>query len=324
MSGAAESICNDENINSSDSVSHCSIGHSSCNMKAKEVLEEFKKLYESRIKRIDQEGPNSLELKVKVLEEWVQELYKQNAMLVDAAEELEREACERVALLESRLKCSARAARESTLRLQQFESQALEASAKRVKAETSSLISGDLSSSISLDHSRKTSLLEQDVNKDSIIARLETEVTRLSQELALCESAQEINRLGISINERNEDAREARDVLTNEVAQKHDQVLLLRSENEKLEEDLHKASMQTRFKDDIIKEMRQEIRAARAKVAALEYHIECHNMECHNVKSCRYHNEKSTYPSAEKHDLQSSPQKISSSQETTTHRHANH
>lgn len=58
-----------------------------------------------------------------------------------------------------------------------------------------------------------------------------------------------------------------RAALTAEVAEKHDQVLGLRRDVQHLEEKLRQADMQTHFKDDIIKELRKEIKIRDNKVS---------------------------------------------------------
>ncbi|XP_048514791.1 GRIP and coiled-coil domain-containing protein 2 isoform X3 [Athalia rosae] len=58
---------------------------------------------------------------------------------------------------------------------------------------------------------------------------------------------------------------ETRDALTVEVAEKHDLVLTLRKELAMLEEQCRQSDMQTHFKDDIIKEMRRELKHAKSK-----------------------------------------------------------
>lgn len=55
--------------------------------------------------------------------------------------------------------------------------------------------------------------------------------------------------------------------LTAQVAEKHDQTVLLRREVAQLEEKLK----QTHFKDDIIKELRKEVKVARSKVSIQIY-----------------------------------------------------
>lgn len=54
-----------------------------------------------------------------------------------------------------------------------------------------------------------------------------------------------------------------------EVAEKHDQILRLKAEVNQLEKRLSQASMQTHFKDDVIKELRRECRSLMVKL----YHL---------------------------------------------------
>lgn len=49
-------------------------------------------------------------------------------------------------------------------------------------------------------------------------------------------------------------------MLALEVAEKHDQILRLKTEVNQLEENLRQANMQTHFKDDVIKELRRDCR----------------------------------------------------------------
>jgi hypothetical protein len=62
-------------------------------------------------------------------------------------------------------------------------------------------------------------------------------------------------------------AKDMREALTAEVADKHDQILALRREVQLLEQRCRQADMQTHFKDDIIKEMRKDIKVARLKAS---------------------------------------------------------
>lgn len=54
-----------------------------------------------------------------------------------------------------------------------------------------------------------------------------------------------------------------------EVAEKHDVVLALRKEVADLEEQCRQVNMQAQFKDDIIKDMRKELKQATLKVSEL-------------------------------------------------------
>jgi predicted nucleic acid-binding Zn-ribbon protein len=65
-------------------------------------------------------------------------------------------------------------------------------------------------------------------------------------------------------------AKDMREALTAEVADKHDRILALRHEIQLLEERCRQADMQTHFKDDIIKEMRKDIKDARFKASTFQ------------------------------------------------------
>lgn len=73
------------------------------------ILDEFRKLYESRIEKIDREpGGESdrVSMKLQVMSDWIKDLGEQNMMLVHTVEDLEQAACSRVKLLEEKLKQS--------------------------------------------------------------------------------------------------------------------------------------------------------------------------------------------------------------------------
>lgn len=61
---------------------------------------------------------------------------------------------------------------------------------------------------------------------------------------------------------------EMRDALTAEVAEKHDIILSLKQDILQLEEQCRQTNKHAQFKDDIIKELRKEIRQLRQQVSA--------------------------------------------------------
>ncbi|XP_069999397.1 early endosome antigen 1 [Penaeus vannamei] len=92
------------------------------------LLDEFTKIYSDRLQRVEQAALKTdnacyLQNKVCVLEAWVRDLGEQNAVLVATVEELEREAGERVALLEDRLTKMATTTRDSCLSLRDHQIQ---------------------------------------------------------------------------------------------------------------------------------------------------------------------------------------------------------
>ncbi|KAK8736933.1 hypothetical protein OTU49_004731, partial [Cherax quadricarinatus] len=92
------------------------------------LLEEFTKIYSDRLQRVEEtaikcDQKQYLENKVRVLESWIRDLGEQNAVLVVTVEELEREAADRVALLEDRLSKMATTTRESCVSLRDHQIQ---------------------------------------------------------------------------------------------------------------------------------------------------------------------------------------------------------
>lgn len=59
---------------------------------------------------------------------------------------------------------------------------------------------------------------------------------------------------------------ESKEALASEVAEKYDQVIALRREIQELEDKCHHLSMQTQFKEDIIKDLRKELKQVSQKV----------------------------------------------------------
>ncbi|XP_043518268.1 putative leucine-rich repeat-containing protein DDB_G0290503 isoform X1 [Frieseomelitta varia] len=73
------------------------------------IIDEFQKLYEARIENVDQEFESEFDkvsMKLEISKEWIKNLKEQNVMLVQVVEDLEQAACNRVKLLEERLKHS--------------------------------------------------------------------------------------------------------------------------------------------------------------------------------------------------------------------------
>ncbi|XP_071539635.1 uncharacterized protein [Panulirus ornatus] len=92
------------------------------------LLEEFTQIYSDRLQRVEQaamkcDEKQYLQNKVCILESWVRDLGEQNAVLVTTVEELEREAAERVSLLEDRLAKMATTTRESCVSLRDHQIQ---------------------------------------------------------------------------------------------------------------------------------------------------------------------------------------------------------
>ncbi|KMQ91619.1 early endosome antigen 1-like protein, partial [Lasius niger] len=73
------------------------------------ILDEFRKLYEGRIEKIERESggeSDRVSMKLQIMSDWIKDLGEQNTMLVHTVEDLEQAACNRVKLLEEKLKQS--------------------------------------------------------------------------------------------------------------------------------------------------------------------------------------------------------------------------
>ena len=73
------------------------------------IIDEFQKLYETRIENVDRELENEFDqvcMKLEISREWIRNLREQNVMLVKTVEDLEQAASDRVKLLEQKLQQS--------------------------------------------------------------------------------------------------------------------------------------------------------------------------------------------------------------------------
>ncbi|XP_025833087.1 uncharacterized protein LOC112905254 [Agrilus planipennis] len=71
------------------------------------IIVEMQKMYEEKMSILDREGGGdyeALQAKNRLQEMWIKDLIQQSKMLISAIQELEREATERVRLLEQRIK----------------------------------------------------------------------------------------------------------------------------------------------------------------------------------------------------------------------------
>ncbi|XP_068989327.1 putative leucine-rich repeat-containing protein DDB_G0290503 isoform X3 [Neodiprion pinetum] len=308
------------------------------------ILEDFRKLYEDRIRKIS-EGTDegSDHAKLKIMEEWVKDLGEQNAMLVRTVEELEHEAANRVILLEEKLRQSTaavaninkrstdddgsmtalanrvtqlmkdeetlqqrveflqsdirgllelirRARRENCWSLDGitfFEIQPndipapLDCTCGQEKEDTAEYITSLKEQVDQLKENEKQALLYQtnleeklaEQNKQVVlkeetirkyISKLQTLRDNLKNRSILANQIV-LQSSSPDIDLDSDESLETRDALTVEVAEKHDLVLSLREELAMLEEQCRQSDMQTHFKDDIIKEMRRELKQAKLK-----------------------------------------------------------
>ncbi|XP_043465093.1 polyamine-modulated factor 1-binding protein 1-like isoform X2 [Leptopilina heterotoma] len=83
----------------------------------------------------------------------------------------------------------------------------------------------------------------------------------------------QIQELEIQLKALQKESLESKEALASEVAEKYDQVIILRREIQELEDKCHHLSMQTQFKEDIIKDLRKELKQISQKDVHQTRHV---------------------------------------------------
>ncbi|CAG9858405.1 unnamed protein product [Phyllotreta striolata] len=269
-----------------------------------DIINEFKRLYENKMDEINKANcGDCLQEKLKLQQDWINDLSEQNELLVKAVEELEIEATERVKMLEDKLQRSAECIcevmkkyretdvansileepRRKIFNLENDVKNLLEF-LRRIREEqqwsTGGLVFYEISEKDLLGDKCVEEILndsiQESLNSDLVkgrkkiveqdrqlhdLERRTSEVEDLSRELKStreeCETLQK-------------NMADMRQVLTEEVAVKHDAILKLKREYQELEERCIQADKQTAFRDDIIKELRKEIKQLKQQVTSEE------------------------------------------------------
>ncbi|XP_051165160.1 polyamine-modulated factor 1-binding protein 1-like isoform X2 [Leptopilina boulardi] len=97
---------------------------------------------------------------------------------------------------------------------------------------------------------------------------------KLLHENDKCEAKnKQIQELEIQLTALQKESLESKEALASEVAEKYDQVIVLRREIQELEDKCHHLSMQTQFKEDIIKDLRKELKQISQKDVSHSKHV---------------------------------------------------
>ncbi|XP_074030064.1 uncharacterized protein isoform X9 [Leptinotarsa decemlineata] len=261
-----------------------------------DIINEFKRLYEEKIKEIDNAGGGDcMQEKIKLQQDWIGDLTEQNEMLVRAVEELEHEATERVNMLEDKLQQSAQCICEVMNRYREYDVTSailkepqqkifnLENDLKnlmefirRIREDNEWSVGGLKFYEISYqDLFGKNGEADFFVTKNNISRSLIGDIIKeekkvKDRECKIQELQMKIDDIEILTRELQSKKEECdtlqqnmvdmRQALTEEVASKHDTILKLKRDCQELEDRCIQADKQIAFKDDIIRELRKEIK----------------------------------------------------------------
>ncbi|XP_066256707.1 putative leucine-rich repeat-containing protein DDB_G0290503 isoform X2 [Euwallacea similis] len=254
-----------------------------------DIMKDFNRLYKDRMEQVDSEAAEDcLQEKIKLQQEWIRNLTQQNEMLVRAVQELEYEATDRVQQLEEKLQKSAQCLCEVMKKYREHDFAAdllaeplqkishLEDDIRnvlefirRIRESRKWSLDGlffytitaidllgtkcEYSNKFADEDSREEKELLQDQEQtiQDVIHCNCGNVKKIADELELRTTECE------SLKQEMADMRQA---LTEEVASKHDQLILIKKDIQVFEEQCMQADKQTAFKEDIIRELRKEIK----------------------------------------------------------------
>ncbi|XP_049960274.1 repetitive organellar protein-like isoform X2 [Schistocerca serialis cubense] len=346
-----------------------------------EIIAKLQDVYEKILESVDEDAEvDALKLKVSTLQSWVKDLTEQNMLLVETAEQLEKEAAERVSLLEERIRQTSQAALKYMTKLQDYDNQVQDLAGQKINLVSMTLSQEQLQTRVSnlqndiknlldliqraketgswdldnlsfkevvwddnfvgtlsveqpqqytsaeqkignkasvsdfedkvviqnyqsqislwkskaLEAEAKIKKLEEDaINKKNTLSDLQQQFAEsqtcldstLKENEKLCSQIKahveqmslkdkEIEKIKKTILDMERSSKDERAALTAEVAEKHDEIRSLTEKNKQLENRCRDANMQTQLKDDIIKQMRKDIKQLKTET---EGHCICKN-----------------------------------------------
>ncbi|KAL3281247.1 hypothetical protein HHI36_004460 [Cryptolaemus montrouzieri] len=212
------------------------VGKQKCGeTKGLDIIMDFHKLYEEKMSEIDvSAGGDNLQEKVDLQQEWINDLTEQNKMLAKVIEELEIEAIGRVQQLEDKLKNAAKSFGED--------------------------------GNTAIDDGRKAA---QDGNKP--IQNNDRKILEREESLKKLPIATENLKEKSDENDRLKQGIENMlSACTDEIASKHDTISMLRREIHKLEEKNAETEREAMLKNDIIRELRKELKKTKLKLTGAD------------------------------------------------------
>ncbi|XP_030749629.1 myosin heavy chain, skeletal muscle-like isoform X7 [Sitophilus oryzae] len=273
-----------------------SVGNTICGeANSLDIMKEFNRLYEDKMQQVDSEaGGDCSQEKIKLQQEWIRNLTQQNEMLVKAVQELEYEATERVKQLEDKLQKSAQCLCEVMRKYREhdFTTDLLSEPLQKISNLEDDIRNvlefirrirenGDWNTdglffhkikNVDLLGTNTASVKEITTTSgtdegEKLLNEKERTVIDLTEKLHYYKTFGDVESMAKELECKREEynsLKEAmvdmRQVLTEEVASRHDQIILLKKEIQTLEDTCAQAEKQLIFKDDIIKELRKDIK----------------------------------------------------------------
>ncbi|XP_066137797.1 uncharacterized protein [Euwallacea fornicatus] len=264
-----------------------------------DIMKDFNRLYKDRMEQVECEaGENTLQEKIKLQQEWVRNLTQQNEMLVRAVQELEYEATDRVQQLEEKLQKSAQCLCEVMKKYREHDFVAdllaeplqkishLEDDMRnvlefirRIRENCKWNLDGLFFYTITARDllGTKCEYANKFTNEDSPEEKeLLQNQEQTIQEMMHCNCGN-LNKIVDELELRTtecemlkQEMADMRQALTEEVASKHDQLILIKKDVQVFKEQCMQADKQTAFKEDIIRELRKEIMRLKQQISQEE------------------------------------------------------
>ncbi|VEN36491.1 unnamed protein product [Callosobruchus maculatus] len=265
-----------------------------------DIVNEFRRLYEEKLQQIDANGGGDfLQEKVRLQQEWIGDLTCQNEMLIKAVEDLEREAAERVQMLEQKLQSSAKCLCEVIMRYREYDlpngileehlerlyhlendQKNLLEFIRRIREENQWNVIGltffdiDPMDLVKYQPSKQRFLVSDTTAKaQESLAAKDRKINELQKSLDYLKSFGDIKSISGDLVKKKQECEalkkrmeETEHMQTDEITLKNDKIAQLKNECKLLEEKVNHADEQVAFRDNIIKDLRKEVKLLQQEV----------------------------------------------------------